>query len=279
LYPRFICVGAQKAGTRWIYDQCSQHPKAWMPPIKEIQFLDGHIRFLRRFAAKKLERRQALSDMSADITFLQRAVNLPNKPSMSHYVDLFEPAGERVTGDISPSYANLDAQAAADIAKALPDCKFLYVVRNPIDRLWSQINMRVRKEREPEIVLSDLAAFRNVIAKTAITKLSFQSHTIERWMTAADGRFRVFLFDDLVVDPDGYRRDLFQYIGLDPTSSRAQSNYNRKASEKSVPLPPAFRDALVDYFGDEFDKLKRLIGNRARLPQWLQPVNDHANVA
>jgi hypothetical protein len=274
-------LGAQKAGTRWIYDQCKDHPGVWMPPIKELEFLDGHhFGFLQRLAARRLARRQETGKISpADREFLRKAADLPDRPGLSHYVDLFTPAGKRVTGDISPSYHQIDDDEAADITKGLPNCKFLYAVRNPIDRLWSQLNMHVRNERASPLALTELATFREVIAGPKITRHSFQSKVIERWTKAAGSRFRVFLFDDLVVDPDGYRRDLFQYIGLDPTSSRAQSNYNRKASEKSVPLPPAFRDALVDYFGDEFDKLKRLIGNRARLPQWLQPVNDRANVA
>ena len=34
--PDFLCVGAQKGGTRWLYDQLQLHPDFWMPPVKEL---------------------------------------------------------------------------------------------------------------------------------------------------------------------------------------------------------------------------------------------------
>ena len=38
--PDFICIGMQKAGTGWAYDQLQYHPDFWMPPVKEIHYLD-----------------------------------------------------------------------------------------------------------------------------------------------------------------------------------------------------------------------------------------------
>jgi hypothetical protein len=40
--PDFICVGLQKAGTRWLYQQLRGHRDFWMPPIKELNFLNGN---------------------------------------------------------------------------------------------------------------------------------------------------------------------------------------------------------------------------------------------
>src|SRR5438093_12007205 len=39
--PDFLCVGAQKAGTSWLYRQLEPHPDFWMPPIKELHYLDN----------------------------------------------------------------------------------------------------------------------------------------------------------------------------------------------------------------------------------------------
>src|SRR5262245_22296484 len=38
--PDFLCVGAQKAGTSWLYRQLEPHPDFWMPPVKELHYLD-----------------------------------------------------------------------------------------------------------------------------------------------------------------------------------------------------------------------------------------------
>src|SRR3954451_6343376 len=38
--PDFICIGAQKAGTGWLYEQLRAHPDFWVPPIKELHYFD-----------------------------------------------------------------------------------------------------------------------------------------------------------------------------------------------------------------------------------------------
>ncbi len=38
--PDFLCVGAQKGGTSWLYQQLASHPDFWMPPIKEVRYFD-----------------------------------------------------------------------------------------------------------------------------------------------------------------------------------------------------------------------------------------------
>jgi hypothetical protein len=38
--PDFLCIGLQKAGTRWLYDQLSHAKGVWLPPIKEIGYFD-----------------------------------------------------------------------------------------------------------------------------------------------------------------------------------------------------------------------------------------------
>jgi hypothetical protein len=38
--PDFLCVGAQKGGTSWLYQQLESHPDFWMPPVKELHYFD-----------------------------------------------------------------------------------------------------------------------------------------------------------------------------------------------------------------------------------------------
>src|SRR5689334_5720727 len=39
--PDFICIGMQKAGTGWLFDQLQFHPDFWTTPIKELRYLSG----------------------------------------------------------------------------------------------------------------------------------------------------------------------------------------------------------------------------------------------
>ena len=38
--PDFIGIGAQKAGTTWLYDMLAQNPSIWLPPLKEVHYFD-----------------------------------------------------------------------------------------------------------------------------------------------------------------------------------------------------------------------------------------------
>src|SRR4029078_219812 len=51
--PDFLCVGAQKAGTSWLYRQLEPHPDFWMPPVKELHYLDNLNRTKRRGGGRR----------------------------------------------------------------------------------------------------------------------------------------------------------------------------------------------------------------------------------
>ena len=38
--PTFICVGAQRAGTTWLYHCLKEHPEIYMPEHKELRFFN-----------------------------------------------------------------------------------------------------------------------------------------------------------------------------------------------------------------------------------------------
>ena len=40
--PDFICIGAQKAGTSWLYYTLKEHPDIEFPGEKEVHFWDMH---------------------------------------------------------------------------------------------------------------------------------------------------------------------------------------------------------------------------------------------
>jgi len=39
-FPDFLVIGAQKAGTTWLFQNLRMHPQVWLPPEKEIHFFD-----------------------------------------------------------------------------------------------------------------------------------------------------------------------------------------------------------------------------------------------
>src|SRR5438132_13721254 len=83
--PDFLCVGAQKAGTSWLYRQLERHPDFWMPPVKELHYFDE----LSRVPAVACARPRG----ERDRRFLE---NIKDLSAQSHldledYARLFEP--------------------------------------------------------------------------------------------------------------------------------------------------------------------------------------------
>src|SRR5205809_6538559 len=57
--PDFLCVGAQKAGTSWLYRQLEPHADFWMPPVKELHYMDYLNRTKRQHPPRSNDERYA----------------------------------------------------------------------------------------------------------------------------------------------------------------------------------------------------------------------------
>lgn len=142
--PDFLCIGAAKAGTTWLYRVLRSCPGYWMPPVKELRYL----MIRERQTSDDPRARKRLNALTEEIhkragTASSETVAAEDRAWFQHYVfgepkdddwyfGLFSPAGDRITGDISPGYAGLsDARAVCDF---LPDARVVFIVRNPVER-------------------------------------------------------------------------------------------------------------------------------------------------
>src|SRR5690349_5974595 len=102
--PDFLCVGVHKGGTTWLYQQLDSHPDFWMPPLKELHYLDQLGRVQRSSSPRSRDER--------DLRFLAGITSLSSKPhlELEQYGRLFEPKGTLLSGDISPNYSTLTAK-------------------------------------------------------------------------------------------------------------------------------------------------------------------------
>jgi hypothetical protein len=285
--PNFICIGLPKAGTGWLYDQLNAHPDFWMPPAKELVYLDHRyppLRFVRD-GRKKLraqragtiavpserpaggERRfhRAVVD-ERDIRFLKRAAEGRRQPrDLNFYASLFEPKGDRLSGDISPPYCTLDEGIIDQVARRLPQAKILLLVRDPIARAWSRISMSYEGKGFDTSLLEEREAFRAHIEGTQNLGGLFATKVYERWRrTAPHMAVGVFFFDDIAAAPEKARADILRFLEADPDkkSSDIPADYNRKAKIK-LEMPPLARDVLVEHFRKELAASAATFGGAA----------------
>ena len=285
--PDFICIGAQKAGTQWLYDQLAPHPQFWMPPVKELHIFDRARRAYRR--AKRLNARVE-KDVEAvnarrvegvgrpfadrDVRFLGNYVDLTRNKALRKnssarieaYARLFAEKDHRLTGDVTPGYSKLREDEAARITARFPEARIVFIAREPIERVWSSFCMAARQKRpgaaktvSPESVIA-FARHKPVAAR------SYPSVIVERWRKhARDGQLAWFFFDELRSDPAQLRARILGFLGADPElkSGDLEPGFNRKSGFAKIVLTDEIRDALVRHFAEELRRSADLLGGAA----------------
>jgi len=283
--PDFICIGMQKAGTGWLFDQLKHHPEFWMPPVKEFAYLlrkkpelQGVVNALKSVAkrggASKYEgwanRREG---DSRDLAFLQEAkANIGVERNIERYISLYRFKEDALSGDISSGYCGLDRSILSDLSERLPLTKVLLLLRDPIDSAWSHVSMWQRAGKFDARVLESKDAFLQVLRDNGnLNRTSSPSKMLASWQRHAPKmNFRHFFFDDIVNEPEKTRGDILQYIGATPEqdSGRLVAGHNKKAKKQKLELTPEIKDVLVDYFRDELTASAALFGSHAH--QWMK---------
>lgn len=276
--PDLICFGMQRAGTRWLYDQLASHPDAWMPPVKEI----GHFNNQCFKPSNRLPRskypphghEQLAPDESAAFfrafTPERRAVD-----GDRWYLELFAAKKDRIAGDISPEYAALRDRSIRWAVRVCPDARYLILIRDPVERFWSAANLHVRTDHYAPEQLQSWPVLRDLLARPLHRRRCYPSRIWQRWSEVVpDGRAQFFFYDDIRDRPAVVRRAIFDLLGLDPARTGLPPDFNRKAGQAKLPLPPAIRRELTNHFMPEYEACADLFGGHA--VAWLQSARERA---
>lgn len=281
--PDFICVGMAKAGTSWLFDQLQYHPDFWMPPVKELQYLnhpfpklknvEKHLRLLERRAARARMRARSKRRPgdARDNAFLRDAQALSGRPmDICQYAALFRHKGNLLSGDISPPYAALSDEVVVQVARLLPNVRVLLLVRDPVERAWSNLCMGHRRGNVDSGLLDDPIRFRSFFEEEKLDDRLFPTKIVERWSRCAPNvRFRHVLFDDISSEADRVRQEILLFLGANPDkdSGELPPHYNRKANAAKLVLSDAIKAILVEHFQDELRACADLFGGRAQ--DWM----------
>src|SRR4029078_24437 len=124
-WPAFLCGGGQKGGASWPYRQLEPHPDFWMPPVKELHYLNS-LNKTRRFHPPRCRDQR-------DTSFLDSMKNLSGLSyiDLESYGRLFEHKGSLVSGDISPAYSTVSDEIIQRVVNSFPNLKVIFLARDP----------------------------------------------------------------------------------------------------------------------------------------------------
>ncbi len=259
--PDFLCVGAQKAGTSWLYRQLEPHPDFWMPPVKELHYLDNLNRTRRHQTPRANDERdacfvEAINDMS-----MQSHIDL------DRYGRLFSHKGPLLSGDISPAYSTLSDEIIEKVVDHFPNLKVVFLARDPVERAWSQLSMGVRLGVISKFDATDPdEVVRNLLIPGVLAR-SHPSKIVARWKRyVVPENFRIYFFDDLKENPAALRRSVLRFLGGDPDkpSGRLKPHDNNDARRDKLRLTEKVCERVAQFFEHELKACAVELGGRAK---------------
>ncbi len=194
--PDFIVLGAAKAGTTSLYHYLKQHPAIFIPSKKELRFF---------------------TNRTADI---------------DEYLRFFVEKSDKVAGEVSSDYLYSGPDTAKRIKKYFPGVKLIAILRNPIDRAYSEYCMDLRLGKVTGSFADELGGK----FKTRYLNQGFYHKQIKRYLKIFDEKqFRVWLYDDLCQDPMKLLQEIFKYIRVDTNFiPNIKIKHNKGAVPKNI---------------------------------------------
>jgi hypothetical protein len=264
--PDFCCIGAQKAGTGWLYEQLRSHPDFWMPPLKELHYFDRLWRSQRKAERISVARKGARDNR--DIRFLDAMESLSARSDidLESYAQLFASKGLLLSGDITPGYSLLQDEIIDRIARYFPILKVIFLARDPVERAWSHLSMWVRHKSIKPFDMTDVDEVTRNLLRPEVLVRSHPSKIVARWRRYVRPElFRVYFFDDLERNPIELRRSILGFLGADPekASGELAADHNSKAKLEKLPLTDEMRSHVARFFEQELKACATELGGPA----------------
>ncbi len=223
MLPNFLVVGAAKSGTTSLYHYLGQHPDIYVSPVKEPEYF-------------------SFPETQPDFIGPHRQpMNGGIITGTDEYRSLFDNVtDEKAVGECSTSYLFLP-QAAANIQQAIPGCKIIMILRNPIDRTFSHyldhvMTLNENLSFEDALQAEPERAAGNWRWGYLYSRQSFYNGQVKRFHDLFDSRqISVYLFDDLVENPVGFMQSLYRFLEVDDHfTPDVRTRYNPSGFPRSM---------------------------------------------
>ncbi|HRY28576.1 MAG TPA: sulfotransferase [Elusimicrobiota bacterium] len=187
--PTFLVIGAAKCGSGYIHEVLCRHPEIAMGQ-REIHFFSSDKRY---------------------------------KKGWDWYLRQFpDVRGKKAIGEVSHSLSDVKAypEAVPRILKHVPDARFIYLVRHPLERIestWMQLRVNPGERDRPVPPFN--RAVREVRSLVSASLYWFQISAYRRHFP--DDRILVLFLEDIKADPGAALRRCFRFLGVAETVDSA----------------------------------------------------------
>jgi len=195
--PTFVYLGPPKTGSTWLHTLMRQHPRCFVPVIKDIRFFTKYY------------------DHGWD-----------------WYLSRFEGASEehQAVGELSTDYL-LFPEAAGRIAAHLPDVRMFCSLRNPIDHAFSYYLFEKRNGRVSGTFEEEFEAYPRIRHFTNFTR-----NLAPFFDTFPREQIGLFQFENIKHDARAFATEVFDFVGLEAVDGLSYDSQVLPASRARHPL-------------------------------------------
>jgi len=235
IYPNFLGIGAPRSASTWLHHRLSLHPQIFLSHIKEVHFFDSGFRLKGSFD-----------------------YNLNDPSHWRWYAFHFLKAQGQIIGDITPAYSSLPEERIAEIANHLPKIKIIYILRNPIERAWSEMRKGIWFGKG--ITSSDMPV-EYFIQKAMSPQILIQGdykRNIQIWERyVPKDRIHYLFYDGIKKNPRHELENICEFLNINPELLPDSEGDQRLVN--SVPagdIPMQVREILENYYKDQLQYLE-----------------------
>lgn len=236
--PNFFIVGCVKGGTTSMHHYLGQHPDIYLTPIKETNY----------FSRKDIDAKNFREDYAVDIKINLKKYfeDRPLKPvHIAHinetkdYLELFsESKNEKILGEICNSYL-ICPSTAEEIQRSCPDAKIAMVLRNPVDRAFSQYLMNIKEAKSinssfiEEIEKDDKNEKKGWGVSHQYLELGLYYQQVKKYVDLfPKEQIKIIFYDDYRVSPKKILDELCDFLNID---NKFDFDVSLNLNEKGAP--------------------------------------------
>lgn len=256
-----------KAGTTWLYSILKEHPSLYFTPEKEIHFLYDHY-VQKDFLSDEFRMKNVKSKLDPKINHMGiyrmltrwSAMYLEKDIDINWYNRIFS---LNKTRKYNCDFSNLSCHLAADDWKDLSshfDIKVIYILRDPLKRLWSHIKFHYQfsgkeldfhnwgKERFDDLIRKPFI-WENVIYGKRIKSLN-------EGVRKSD--LKILYFENLVGDPKVKINEITDFLRIERLIIE-QPKLNAKINvSNKIEMPENFIQSGKEQLAPIYDELKKM---------------------
>tara|TARA_B110000495_G_scaffold101572_1_gene87741 strand:- start:178 stop:981 length:804 start_codon:yes stop_codon:yes gene_type:complete len=239
--PNLIVIGVVRSGTTSLYHYLGQHPSIIKSAYDELGYFD--------------------SNFDLGLNWYRSLF-----PTIFEKKKIEQKSGKFMTYDVTPFYI-YNEKAPKRIQNILPNSKLILILRNPIDRAYSNYFLTAQDKKFEDIIIEEEKALETIdrnneeeyykFVHTSLLSRGFYAEQLKKWFKIFPrNQILIIKSEDFATKTNEIMNEVFSFLELDNFNIPDNSKKN-KIDYK--PMKDETRKYLIKYFRPYNEKLYSML--------------------